>query len=141
VHFLRDSTLALPVSIAVLMAVALAVRRLGDGVPARLGFAVGAAVVAAAVSVPEVLVHGGLFGEHVAGVSLTSHLTGVALVTLRYTFALILAAVVLFGVPWRTRTTHQPLQTITDQPVYRSTKRAVWDLASGGRPGRESESR
>jgi hypothetical protein len=104
-HFLRDSTLALPVSIGVLLLVAVAASRLGlrDGVPERIVFAVGAAVVAAVFSAPEVLAHGWLFGEQVAG-DLTSHLTGVALVTLRYTFALVLVAAVMFGVPWRART-------------------------------------
>src|ERR1700754_4331630 len=77
-HFLRDSTLALPVSIAVLMLVAVAASRLGlrDGVPERLAFAVGAAIVAAVFSAPEVLAHGWLFDEQIAG-DLTSHLTGV----------------------------------------------------------------
>ncbi|MGW6282770.1 hypothetical protein [Kribbella sp. NPDC055071] len=105
-HFLRDSTLALPVSIAVLMLVAVAASRLGlrDGVPERLAFAVGAAIVAAVFSAPEVLAHGWLFDEQITG-DLTSHLTGVALVTLRYTFALVLVAAVVFGVPWRARTT------------------------------------
>jgi hypothetical protein len=105
-HFLRDSTLALPVSIAVLMLVAVAASRLGlrDGVPERLAFAVGAAIVAAVFSAPEVLAHGWLFDEQIAG-DLISHLTGVALVTLRYTFALVLVAAVVFGVPWRARTT------------------------------------
>ncbi|MEV5965067.1 hypothetical protein AB0L70_25085 [Kribbella sp. NPDC051952] len=104
-HFLRDSTLALPVSIGVLLLVAVAASRLGlrDGVPERIAFAVGAAVVAAVFSAPEVLAHGWLFDEQVTG-DLTSHLTGVALVTLRYTFALVLVAAVLFGVPWRART-------------------------------------
>ncbi|WP_328328689.1 hypothetical protein OHA70_04170 [Kribbella sp. NBC_00382] len=103
VHFLRDSTLALPVTIAVLLVAALAVRAVwrDDTGRARIAFAAAAAVVAGAASVPEVLAHGWLFDEQVAGVSLASHLTGVALVTVRYTFALTLVAAVLFGVPWR----------------------------------------
>ncbi|WP_405061750.1 hypothetical protein OG474_08880 [Kribbella sp. NBC_01505] len=87
-HFLRDSTIALPVSIAVLIVVAVLARELGlgEGIWSRVGFAAGAAVVAAAANVLTVHAHQPLF---------------VALVTLRYTFALTLAAVVLFGVPWR----------------------------------------
>jgi hypothetical protein len=103
VHFLRDSTLALPVTIAVLLIAALAVRAFWrtDTARARIAYAVAAALVAGVASVPEVLAHGWLFDEPVAGVSLASHLTGVALVTIRYTFALTLIAAVLFGVPWR----------------------------------------
>ncbi|MEV6410007.1 hypothetical protein [Kribbella sp. NPDC051718] len=102
-HFLRDSTLALPVTIAVLLIAALAVRAFwrADTARARIAYAVAAALVAGVASVPEVLAHGWLFDEQVAGVSLASHLTGVALVTIRYTFALTLIAAVLFGVPWR----------------------------------------
>jgi hypothetical protein len=66
-----------------------------------MAFAVAAAVAAGIASVPEVLIHGRLFDEHVAGVPMASHLTGVALVTLRCTFALTLIAAVVFGVPWR----------------------------------------
>ncbi|NEA37340.1 hypothetical protein [Streptomyces sp. SID13031] len=101
-HFLRDSTLALPVTIVVLLIAALAVRALwpADTARVRIGYAVAAAVAAGIASVPEVLAHGWLFDEQVAG-SLASHLTGVALVTVRYTFALTLIAAVLFGVPWR----------------------------------------
>lgn len=102
-HFLRDSSLALPVTIAVLLIAAFAVRAVwrDDTARARIAYAVAAAVVAGVASVPEVLAHGWLFDEQIAGVSMASHLTGVALVTVRYTFALTLIAAVLFGVPWR----------------------------------------
>ncbi|GAA1592791.1 hypothetical protein GCM10009789_53550 [Kribbella sancticallisti] len=116
-HFLRDSTLALPVTIAILLIVTLAVRAIAVRVGAdagtarvRIAFACAAAIAAAMASVPEVLAHGRLFDEQIAGVSMASHLTGVALVTLRYTFALTLIAAVLFGVPWRApRSTVRPL--------------------------------
>ena len=107
-HFLRDSTLALPVTIAVLLLVSFGVRALAvqagsgpDTTRVKISFAMLTAVAMAVASVPEVLAHGWLFGEQIDGVSLTSQLTGVALVTLRYAFALTLIAAVLFGVPWR----------------------------------------
>lgn len=105
-HFMRDSTLAVPAAIVVLLVAALLVRvvlsRLAipaDSVLARIGFALVAAVGAAVASVPEVLIHGWLFGEQPSG-ALGPHLTGIALLTLRYTFALTLCWVLLFGVPW-----------------------------------------
>ncbi len=61
----------------------------------RVAFAIATALAAAVASVPEVLAHGWLFDEQIAGVSMTSHLTGVALVTLPYSFALTLIAVVV----------------------------------------------
>jgi hypothetical protein len=70
---------------------------------AVLVFAGATAVAFAAAAVPEVLAHAVLFDEHVEGVSLGSHVTGVALVTLRYTFALAIGWALLFGVPWRAR--------------------------------------
>jgi hypothetical protein len=45
-------------------------------------------------------VQNGLDG-HVLAAELGSHLAGVALATLRYTFAITLGASLLFGVPWK----------------------------------------
>jgi len=110
-HFLRDTTLAAPVAVVVMLAATVVgyalVRRFGlpvESIRARVAFAVAAAIAAAAASVPEVLAHGWLFDEKVAGVSMGAHITGIALITLRYTFALTLVAALAFGAPWR-RTT------------------------------------
>ncbi|PZF83373.1 hypothetical protein, partial [Jiangella anatolica] len=107
VHFLRDSTLAAPVSVAVLLAVCLLTRAIlrrtrvaDESVQARLAFALGAAGAAALASVPSTAVHGWLFDEELAGVSVGSHYLDVALVTLRYTFAISLLFAAFLGVPW-----------------------------------------
>jgi hypothetical protein len=107
VHFLRDSTLALPSTFVLLLLAALVIRRLlarvdADSVRARLVFVVAASLAVALASVPSVYVHGWLFDEALpASVPMAQHLTEVALLTLRYTFAIALGYVLLFGVPWR----------------------------------------
>lgn len=122
-HYLRDSSLAAPVAVVVLLVTTHLVRRLlasrsttPDSLAARLIFAVAAALAAGLASVPEVLAHGWLFDEHVVGTSLASHVTGVALVTLRYTFALTLGWAMLFGVPWRVP--NHPTPIIARQPGH-----------------------
>jgi hypothetical protein len=103
-HYLRDSALATPFAVVVLAATVLLLRRIWRReTGAVLVFAGATAVAFAAAAVPEVLAHAVLFDEHVEGVSLGSHVTGVALVTLRYTFALAIGWALLFGVPWRAR--------------------------------------
>lgn len=103
-HYLRDSALATPFAVVVLAATVLLLRRIWRReTGAVLVFAGAAAVAFAAAAVPEVRAHAVLFDEHVEGVSLGSHVTGVALVTLRYTFALAIGWALLFGVPWRAR--------------------------------------
>lgn len=109
VHYLRDSTLALPFVFVVLLIVTLGTWRLlsrrgvgADTVTSRLVFAVAAAVAVAAASLPSVWVHGWLFDEKLpATISLGQHLVEVAAITLRYTFALALGYVLLFSVPWQ----------------------------------------
>lgn len=107
VHFLRDSTISAPVNVVVLLVAALIIRyalaRIGsaaESMPARITFAAGTAVAAALASVPSVAVHGWLFDEHLDGTTAGSHYLGVALITLRYTFALGLVYAAFFGVPW-----------------------------------------
>jgi hypothetical protein len=106
--FLRDATLSVPLMLAVLLLAVMLVRKLAsrrripaDGVTARLGFAVAAAVGAALASVPFALVQNVLDGGGVLAGELGAHLVGLALATLRYTFAITLGAVLLFGVPWK----------------------------------------
>jgi hypothetical protein len=107
VHFLRDSTISAPVNVVVLLVAALIIRyalaRIGSAAGsmlARVTFAAGTAVAAALASVPSVAVHGWLFDEHLDGTAAGSHYLGVALITLRYTFALGLVYAAFFGVPW-----------------------------------------
>jgi hypothetical protein len=107
VHFLRDSTISAPVNVVVLLVAALIIRyalaRIGsaaESMLSRVTFAAGAAVAAALASVPSVAVHGRLFDEHLDGTAAGSHYLSVALITLRYTFALGLLYAAFFGVPW-----------------------------------------
>ena len=101
-HYLRDTALAVPVAILVVTATVLLLRRVWRR---RTGtvvvFAVTLAIAFAAASVPEVLAHAVLFDEHVEGVPLRTHLSGVSVVTLRYTFALAIGWALLFGPPWQ----------------------------------------
>lgn len=108
VHFLRDSTLALPFGIAVLLLATICVRLLlrrrrvaADTVRARLAFAFAGGLAAGIASVPSVMVHRWLFDEPLIGVTLGQHLVEVAVIMLRYTFALALGYALLFGVPWQ----------------------------------------
>jgi ABC-type dipeptide/oligopeptide/nickel transport system permease subunit len=107
-QFLRDSTLALPATFAVLLLVVLAgelvSERFGFAVQtfrARIAFAVAAAAAFGLAAVPKAVVYDQLFGSRAFDGLPTSDLTGLALITLRSTFALVLVAVALLGVPWR----------------------------------------
>lgn len=123
--YLRDATLAAPFVIGVLVLATAATRRLvvrlaiSDVSPrAGLLFATVAAVATAVASVPGVAAHGWLFGADLNGMSAAAHFTGVALVALRYTFALALGYALIFGVPWATTTPHttQPRRTESTDP-------------------------
>lgn len=105
--FLRDATLSVPITLAVMLLAVMLVRDIAtrkgiaaDSIPARLGFAAAAATFAALASIPFALVQNGLDGG-VLPAELGAHLAGVALATLRYTFAITLGATLLFGVPWK----------------------------------------
>ncbi len=111
VHWLRDASLAAPFVIGVLLLATLAARAVlrrrdvaGDTGRARLAFAVIASLVAAAASAPGVVVHGWLFDADQTHASTAAHLLAVALVTLRFTFAIALAFALAFGLPWRPTT-------------------------------------
>jgi hypothetical protein len=122
VHYVRDSTLALPFVFVVLLVATLCAWRLlrrrgvgADTVASRLVFAVVAAVAVAAASVPSVWVHGRLFDEKLpASITMGQHLVEVAAITMRYTFALALGYVLLFGVPWQRF--DRPLPEVATQP-------------------------
>ena len=106
-HWLRDSALAAPMAVALLLLATLAARRLSGGTPRanslgpRLVWAGLGAVAYAAASVPAALVHSRLFGAgHEESSSLLLHSAEEAIITLRYSFALLLAISVLVGLPW-----------------------------------------
>lgn len=101
-HYLRDTALSLPVAILVVAATVLLLRKVWRReTGAVVVFAVTLATAFAVAAVPEVLAHAVLFDEHVEGVSLRTHLSGVSLVTLRYTFALAIGWALLLGLPLR----------------------------------------
>lgn len=104
-HYLRDTALAAPFVIGVLIvATALARRVTGaapaEGVRAKLVFATVAAVVVALATVPGAAAHAWLFGAELGETPWIAHTGGLALVALRYTFAISLGAALAFGVPW-----------------------------------------
>ncbi|HET6985512.1 MAG TPA: hypothetical protein VFI00_02815 [Kribbella sp.] len=107
VHWLRYSTLAVPFAIVALLAVSLLVRlaarrRAADSTVTRLLFAVGVAV-AALSAVASDAVSGVLFDEPLVDVAAGRHYLEVALVAVRYAFALGLVSAAFFGVPWAER--------------------------------------
>lgn len=109
-HWVRDALLYVPAGIALLLAATLAARRLGtrwtatrSGVGAVVLWAGCGAAVYAVASVPANLAHGVLFAsEHAAGVS-ALQLGNEAILTLRYSFAVLVAFACLAGVPWTAR--------------------------------------
>lgn len=106
-RWLRSSTLSVPLMVVALLLIALILRWIvgqsawpADGTLARVLFAIGTAV-AAAVSLPlgDALA-GVLFSEPLTGVGASTHYLDIALVGLRYSFALGLLLAAFFGVPW-----------------------------------------
>ncbi len=108
-HWLRDSALAAPMAVALLLLATVAARRLSGGAPRtsglgpRLLWAGLGAMAYAAASVPAALVHSRLFGAGHEESSLLLHSAEEAIITLRYSFALLLAFSVLVGLPWAQR--------------------------------------
>lgn len=106
-HWLRDSVMYAPVGVLLLWLSTLAARRLVDasagavdGVGASVVWAGLAAVVYAGASVPAAQVHGALF---LAGHASSPDLLDVAaeaVVTLRYSFAVLLVVAMVLGPPW-----------------------------------------
>lgn len=104
-HWLRDSVLYAPAGVVVLLLATLLTRRLAhrwlhttDGVGAAMLWAGLAAVMYAVVSVPAAMVHGALFSSTVV-TPLLSAVQG-SIVTLRYSFGLLIACAMLLGLPW-----------------------------------------
>lgn len=90
-HYLRDSTLAAPVVIGLVLITTVVVER----ILARRG-------MAADSGAAKLIFSGAVALAAAAAVSFSTNLPGVTLAaTLRYTFALTLGLTLLFGVPWR----------------------------------------
>jgi hypothetical protein len=97
--FLRDATLAAPIAVGLLLIIS----RVLEPILTRRA-------VAAESGAAKLIFTGAVAVTAAAGVLFGSQLTGVALATLRYTFALTLALTLLFGVPWR-GSDRQPVKT------------------------------
>jgi hypothetical protein len=109
-HWLRDSALAAPLAVLLLFIATSVARRLsttgarpGDGVAAHALWAGLGAAAYAAASVPAALVHARLFGAHHEQTSFLLHSAKESLVTLRYSFALLVAFALAAGLPWARR--------------------------------------
>jgi hypothetical protein len=109
-HWLRDSALAAPLSVLLLFAATLAARRLttrrgkvGDGFGAVMLWAGLGAGAYAVASVPAAMVHAELFSAGHTGTSFLLHSVEEGIITLRYSFALLLLFPMVTGVPWAVR--------------------------------------
>jgi hypothetical protein len=106
-HYLRDSALAVPLTFLALCVATAAARRLGpwlgdpEGVRARAGWALLGAVAYAVAVIPGTFVHDRLFAAGHEGVSLVGHAAGEGLLTVRYSFALLVVFAAVWGVPYR----------------------------------------
>lgn len=109
-HWLRDSALAAPLSILLLFGATLAARRLttrrgrvGIGFGAAMLWAALGAVAYAVASVPAAMVHAELFSAGHTGTSFLLHSVEEGIITMRYSFALLLLFSMVTGVPWAAR--------------------------------------
>lgn len=106
-HWLRDATFYTPAGVGLLLASTLVARGLvrrwrrpDTGLAAALLWAGLGALAYALASVPATFVHGALFASgHAAGFELVATLEE-AIVTLRYSLAVLAGAAMVFGVPW-----------------------------------------
>lgn len=109
-HWLRDSVLYLPVGVVLLLVATLLARRLaerwtvgGDGFGAVLLWAGLGAVVYALASVPGTIAHGALFSSTHTETPSWWQAAQQTILTLRYSFALLVALAMVTGVPWAAR--------------------------------------
>lgn len=112
-HGLRNSTLALPLLLVVLLLIAVILRntlgrgsRFTGGTFARILFAIGIALAALTFLLSDAL-SGVLFSEPLNGVRAFPHYLDLALVGLRYSFALGLLYAAFLGVPWTAARSHE----------------------------------
>lgn len=106
-HWLRDSTLSVPLAVLLLLLATLVARRLatrqgraGDGVGASLLWAGLGAVAYAVASIPAAMAHAWLFGAGHEEQSFLLHSAEEAVITLRYSFALLVGFALVVGLPW-----------------------------------------
>ena len=113
-HWLRDSTLAVPLAVICVFAISLpATRRLAlpllpgrraEGLPARLLWALLGALAFALTSAPGNFLHGRLFGaEHDESLPFLQHQAIDASAVLFVAFLFLLAVALVLGTPWETR--------------------------------------
>ena len=109
-HWLRDSVMYTPVGVALLLLATVLARRLvrrwggGDeGFRAAMVWALLGAGAYALASVPATVVHGALFSAGHAGTPGFFPAAEEGIVTLRYSFALLLVFAMVLGVPWSPR--------------------------------------
>jgi hypothetical protein len=109
-HWLRDSALAAPPAVTLLLAVTLVARRIatrggrpGDSIGAHLLWVGLGSLSYAAASVPAAEVHERLFDAHHGEGSFLLHSALEAVVTLRWSLVVLLGFAVVFGVPWAGR--------------------------------------
>ena len=109
-HWLRDSALAAPLSVVLLFVATLLARRLttrrrrvGTGFGAAMLWAALGAVAYAVASVPAAMVHAELFSAGHTGTSFLLHSVEEGIITMRYSFALLLLFAMVTGVPWAAR--------------------------------------
>ncbi len=106
-HWLRDSALSVPGGLLLLFGATLVARRLatrdggaGDGAGAYPLWAGLGAVAYAVASVPAALLHARLFEAGHEEVSFALHSAVEGIVTLRYSFVLLLGLAMAIGLPW-----------------------------------------
>lgn len=109
-HWLRDSALAAPLSVVLLFGATLLARRLttrrgiiGTGFGAAMLWAALGALAYAVASVPAAMVHAELFSAGHTSTSFLLHSVEEGIITLRYSFALLLLFPMVTGVPWAVR--------------------------------------
>lgn len=106
-HWLRDSLLYAPVGVALLLVATLAARRVtarwaraDDGLGAVLLWAGLGSVAYALASVPGTIAHGALFSSTHSEATSVWQAGQQAILTLRSSFALLVAFAMVMGLPW-----------------------------------------
>jgi len=106
-HWLRDSVLYAPVAVALLLVATLLARhvtarwaRADDGLGAVLLWAGLGSVAYALASVPGTIAHGALFSSTHSEATSVWQAGQQAILTLRYSFALLVAFAMVMGLPW-----------------------------------------
>ena len=132
-HWLRDSALSFPLALILLLLATLGARRLvaarghaPDGVGAHLLWAGLGAVAYAVASVPAALAHTALFAAGHEERSFLFHSVEEAVVTLRYSFALLLAFALVVGLPLTARSPAAASAPVDGPRDPKASKEAQW---------------